>query len=277
MDREFPAVKKDNHSKMFNVTDISDIMKRKSELKSENKANNAINNALDIKNKNERVKIAKEIIKMFPDCVEAYFLLARDDTENLFDVKNYYEKAVLAAEHLMKVVSGDFIGDVDEKAKYMVAKYSLSNVLWEIGERNKAVSCLTELLSEDGNDDIGARYVLVTWLIELQRDSTCEKIFKKFKFDHSANFVYSHALFLFKNNRNFEAVKALNEALKNNIIIPQYILGFRKIDNDVPDTVYNEKENEAVTYSWDNYRVWHVVDGACMWLKNEYDKQIKNV
>ena len=87
---------------------------------------------------------------------------------------------------------------------------------------------------------------------------------------------YAKALWLFrKSGAGPEADEALEEAMKRNPFVPQYLLGRRKMPVRIPDYHGYGDRDEAVAYVTSALKGWAVTEGALAWLKSRYQAWLK--
>jgi hypothetical protein len=85
--------------------------------------------------------------------------------------------------------------------------------------------------------------------------------------DGSANFLFSRALWLYRQEGESEAAnEALREAIQQNAHVPAYLLGKKKIPRRLPDYIGWGDESEAKVYAADAAEVWLDTAGARGWL-----------
>ncbi|MBW1723463.1 MAG: tetratricopeptide repeat protein [Deltaproteobacteria bacterium] len=217
------------------------------------------------------VALARKALEVSPDCADAYNLLAEETAESLEEALDLYRKGVEAGERALgkktfKEDVGHFWGLLETRP-YMRARAGLAQCLWEAGQREEAVEHYWDMLRLNPNDNQGIRYLLMPCLIELGRDEDAEKLFKQYKEDGMAVWVYSRALLDFRKHGDSPAAdRSLKEALEENPLVPHYLLGRKKIPRVLPDYHGFGDENEAVLYARGNRAAWKATPGALEWL-----------
>jgi len=217
------------------------------------------------------VALARKALEVSPDCADAYNLLAEETAESLEEALDLYRKGVEAGERALgkktfKEDVGHFWGLLETRP-YMRARAGLAQCLWEAGQREEAVEHYWDMLRLNPNDNQGIRYLLMPCLIELGRDEDAEKLFKQYKEDGMAVWVYSRALLDFRKHGDSPAAdRSLKEALEENPLVPHYLLGRKKIPRVLPDYYGFGDENEAVLYARGNRAAWKATPGALEWL-----------
>ncbi|MFZ1984652.1 MAG: bacterial transcriptional activator domain-containing protein, partial [Desulfatitalea sp.] len=108
-----------------------------------------------------------------------------------------------------------------ETRPYMRARAGLAGCLWAAGRRDEAVAHYQDLLRLNPNDNQGIRDLLMPCLIELGRDKDAEKLFKQFKDDGMATWMYSRVLLDFRKRGDSPTADAsLKAALAENKYVP---------------------------------------------------------
>lgn len=218
-----------------------------------------------------RVALALKALKASPDCADAYVLLAEEAASSLEEAIALYRKGVEAGERALgkdafKEDVGYFWG-ILETRPYMRARAGLAQCLWEAGQREEAVEHYWDMLRLNPNDNQGIRDLLMPYLIELSRDEDAEKLFKQYKEDGMAVWLYSRALLDFRKQGDSPAAnKSLAAALKENKHVPAYLLGRKKLPRHLPGHYGFGDENEAVLYAHGNKAGWKATIGALEWL-----------
>jgi tetratricopeptide (TPR) repeat protein len=155
----------------------------------------------------------------------------------------------------------------------MRALAGLADRLWELGRKQEAISHYKELLRLNPNDNQGIRYVLANCLLEENLDKDLGKLLKDYEEDESCFILYSKALWLFRtcgeNNKKTES--ALKEAIKSNKLVPEYLLGKKKLPFSMPDYYSWGSESEAVICASGARNAWRNTPGALEWLSRKID------
>lgn len=217
------------------------------------------------------VALATKALTISADCADAYNLLAERKANSLEEVIELYRKGAEAGARAVgkkafKEDVGYFWGLVETRP-YMRARAGLAMSLWEAGEREEAVAHYWDMLRLNPNDNQGIRDVLMPCLIELGRDKEAEKLFKQFREDGMAVWMYSRALLDFrKHGASAASDKSLNAAISENKHVPSYLLGRKKMPRNIPDYYGMGDDNEAVLYARGNQAAWNATPGALEWL-----------
>jgi len=219
----------------------------------------------------QRVALAKKAIEISADCADAYVLLAAETARSLEEAIDLYRKGVEAGERalgkkLFKEEVGYFWGLLETRP-YMRARLGLAQCMWEAGTREAAIEHYWDMLRLNPNDNQGIRDLLVACLLELGRDKDAENLFRQYKEDGMAVWMYSRTLLDFrKHGPSPIADKSLKAAVNENKHVPAYLLGRKKMPPNLPGYYGFGDENEAALFAHGNETAWKATPGALEWL-----------
>jgi hypothetical protein len=225
----------------------------------------------------DRVMLAKEALEISPDCADAYCILAEDKAKKIIDKKNYYQLGLEAGQRALgsaffRENKGHVWGLIVARP-FMRAKLGLALTLWDLSEKNEAISHCWDLLELNHSDNQGVRYILINFLVETKNQADIEKLFKFSPDDGSTMWLYPKALALFQKEGNSKkANKALSEAFGKNPHVTEYLFENNKIPKKLPDHYSWGSKEEAILYAAEGLKSWQVTDGALEWLKNNIPK-----
>lgn len=241
------------------------------ELTALERAQDMMYDAWNESNRSRRVELAHRALEISPDCADAYVLLAEETAGTLEEAKELYEKGVKAGERalgrdFMEEMTGNFWGLIETRP-YMRARHGLADVLWTLGKRGEAISHYKEMLRLNPNDNQGIRYLLLNALLAEGMDDEAEALLKQYEDEWSAEWLYSGALFTFRRSgASPEADKKLKNAFEENIFVPMYLLGIKKMPRNMPDYFSPGSMDEAVSYVADAIEGWAKTPDAMAWL-----------
>jgi tetratricopeptide (TPR) repeat protein len=217
--------------------------------------------AFDARSSARRIALAKEALLIFPDCADAYVLLA-EETEDIEKALEYFRKGVNAGR---QALGDEYIKEhkgtlwSSSGRPYMRAMYGVADCLFQIDQYEEAASICQEMLQLNKSDNQGVRYLLLSALIMLKQFPAAKKILDSYKDDCSAHLKYSKALILHHTSKDQKALdKALLEALASNAYIPALLLTPDLIpDGEMPDSYSPGSLEEALLYVDSNMECWH--------------------
>lgn len=218
----------------------------------------------------EQIKLIQKALEACPDCAEAILMLgqmAPSDRESI----PLYEEALRAAERVLGTGAfeqndGSFWFN-PEAPPCLQARLELARSLWLTGQGAAAVNHLLEILRLNPGDNQGVRYLLVPWLIELNRDAEAFQWLEQF--DESSSFqVFNLSLCVFRREGDGEQARRMiaSAAKQNKHVIP-LLLGEVPVLPMVFPMYSPGDENEALTYLSEAARAWRFTPGAISWLR----------
>jgi len=219
-----------------------------------------------------RVALARKALALWPDCADAYVLLAQA-TSSLEHARELLEEGVAAGERALgHRVFTEEAGEfwlIFETRPYMRARAALAAVLWRLSRHEEAVEHQRELLRLNPRDNQMLRYRQANWLLELKSYDELKELFAAHADDRAPGFVYTQALAAFARRGDNTTSRALRaKALKLNPHMPAYLTGRSPLPHKHPDyTVFGE-ESEAVDYAAGAGALWARVPGALNWLES---------
>lgn len=249
------------------VADLGDEQREETPL---DRAQEVIYQAFDA-SAADQVRLARQALKISPDCADAYVLLAEhartgDETQEL------YEQGVAAGERALGAKGfveheGHFWG-VLETRPYMRALQGLAQCLGEAGRREEAAEHYHEMLRLNPSDNQGVRYGLATLLLDLEHDDDLRELLAQYVDDGSAEWAYTKALVAFRGGgETAQANELLLQAVKVNKHVPAYLLGHKGFPRDLPPYITMGGDDEAVSYAVVNRRAWLNTPGAISWVR----------
>lgn len=187
------------------------------------------------------------------------------DDDNPLETIEDYQRAIdlfrsTKGEKYFEENKGYFWGMLESRP-FMMHLLEQAMLLWDAGQRDRAVSQLQYLLELNPNDNQGVRYVLMNRLLELDRLDEAQELFDFYDEEYSADWLFSKLLLSIKSNEDKDIIEELyEEAVEENEFIIPFLLGKKKIPTVLPSYYSPGDENEAIIY----------VDLAQMaWKKNK--------
>lgn len=218
-----------------------------------------------------RVMLARRALEVSPDCADAWSMLAAEEAKNLKRALRYARKGVAAGkralgEKFFEEEVGNFWSIVEARP-YMRALMILAELLWVAEKADEVMELYQEMLRLNPDDNQGARYAIMKHFVEANRDDLAEALLDKSGGDPTATVAYTKALWLFrKEGASPAADAALDDALKKNPFVPQYLLGERVRPSRMPEHYALGDQNEAITYVITADEGWIRTEGARTWL-----------
>ena len=174
-----------------------------------------------------RVTLAKQALKVFADCADAYVLLAEEDAKEIDAARLLFLKGVEAAKRTLPkeyFASPKFFGQfwkMIDTRPYMRARSGLASVLWAIGDRDAAIGHLQDMLRLNPTDNQGVRDPLLAWFLVVGRDKEAAALLQKYDGERSAVHMYGLAYLAFKQfGPSRRASNFLRAAFRANPFVP---------------------------------------------------------
>jgi len=217
----------------------------------EYQAQDLIYSAWDAATEKDAVKLAKRALKLWPDCTDAYNVLA-DFSDDIVDTAQLRAKGIEAAyrtldKEFFKENTGYFWGLIETRP-YMRAVQGLAEALAEMGLLREAAEKLAYLIKLNPDDNQGNRYSLMEFLLELKEFKDAHKLFRKFSVDEfTARWLFFGAILsLQRYGRGRQARNAMYKAHKTNPHVWQLLTGRAKMPKELPGSYILGSMDEAV-------------------------------
>ncbi len=218
-----------------------------------------------------RVALARQALKLWPDCADAYGVLA-DQEIDLDRARALYALGVAAGERALgpdclRDNAGYFWGLVETRP-YMRARYGLAEVLWESGARDEAVEHFGELLRLNPGDAQGVRYRLANALLVLRRNDELGRLLDTYLDEDSVDWIYNRALLVFAREGDSQGARSrLTLAFRRNRFVPKYLLLGEPLPQVPAMYLGLDQEAEAMSYASLAVEAWESTPGALGWIQ----------
>ena len=181
----------------------------------------------------QKIELARQALAISPLCVSGYIVLASyanfPPTEKLLAWGNGVAAgAKVLGKRYFEEEIGYFWGDHDSR-DYMRARQGLALELWDQGRRVEAIDHLKELLRLNPKDGQRNLYVLLPWLIQLDRDDEIEGLLEVWCEGHDQSvmqrmtmIMWTRTLVAFRRDPA-TAIEPLVAAMKCNPFVPAYL------------------------------------------------------
>ena len=225
----------------------------------------------------EIANCAMKALVLWPDCADAYCLLA-EQAGSPKEAVRLSAEAVAAGERdlgpkFFEENAGHFWLMVETRP-YMRARNELANALWILGRRAEAIEHYRAMLDLNPGDNQGIRYILATALLDQNRDDELEELLARYPGDPSACWLYSAALLAFRREGDSpRARELLARATEQNPHVPALLTGRDNLPNDSPDYYEMGKESEAVQYAQAALGGWRSSPGGIDWIRRSTRKE----
>jgi tetratricopeptide (TPR) repeat protein len=170
----------------------------------------------------QRGELAHRALEIFPQCADAYLILAQESSPDLlFTAKSLYEQALETCQSTLgpstfENCAGRFWKLIPQTRPYMRARAGLARCLWLLAQRQQAIEHYCDMLRLNPGDNQGVRYLLLAHtLLQPRTDKQLAALIENYKYDDSAFWLYTNSLRYFRRARaSITANRALKKALK---------------------------------------------------------------
>ncbi len=220
-------------------------------------------------------KLARQALELWPDCAEAYVILA-ECSSSVSEALPLYEQGVAAGRRALAgewdEIQDHFWGYLPTRP-FMRALAGFAETLWSIGRREESVERSLELLKLNPNDNQGIRLATVPRLLELGRNDDCRQILKQFQDGGDCFTAYNLALLEFRQTGDkAKARRLLTKAFQANEHVPKYLVSNSMLPNRSPDSYSWQSPEEAQIYVELSQRAWKTTPGAIAWMRSAWVK-----
>ena len=147
---------------------------------------------------------------------------------------------------------------IHETRPYMQCLFDQAQLLWDNGEKEKAIEQYKYMLRLNPNDNQGVRDSLLPNLLELNRLDEAEELYLKYEDDITANWKFGKLLLDIKTNASFNEIEMqYKECVKYNPYVVPYLMGKKKLPRRMPPFYGIGDKNEAVFYVVLSADAWH--------------------
>ncbi|MBL4633798.1 MAG: hypothetical protein JKY56_07990, partial [Kofleriaceae bacterium] len=182
-----------------------------------------------------------------------------------------YEEGLAASKRVLgpapfKEAVGHFWG-VHETRPYMRARAGLAKRLKEVGRGGESISHYQEMLVLNPGDNQGLRYLLAVCLTEAHRHQELRALLATYDED-TAYFLFLAALVEFKELGDCQkSNNALSKATAANPYLIPYLIGEKRMPDEMPDCMGIGDELEAISVASHSSDAWQQTPGAIDWLR----------
>ena len=260
-------------SSMVNVGGFwlnSDLMK--DTYTKEDEANEIVELAWEMMSSKKRIHMANQALSIWENCLDAYMLLAFESKPNSEMSEKFFAQAVMSGERdlgkpYFKQNAGHFWGLVETRP-YMQARQELALTQWARGKRTEAINHFRDMLVLCPNDNLGVRYILISWFFQEKRLSDAIELVQTYPHDFDSGWFYNKALISFLRNGDCKkSEELLKVAIKENPLIVDYLVERKTMPIEVPDHYGKGDDSEAVVYCEYGLLSWRTYPDALQWLK----------
>lgn len=232
--------------------------------------------AWETSSRRKKVSLAKKALDIFPYCADAFGLLAQYEAKYVEDALEYYIRGYLVGkmalgDDVFQHAVGHFWGLLETRP-FMRAYAGMAECFRKLEMHEQAIASYQDMLRLCTSDNMGLRYILMLYLLELTRYKEAESLYRKYRGDYSAWWSYSRALLDFIKKPGTDLPRAsLESALEYNSHVPALLLDREPMPEYLPLHYGIGDEGEAVLYADNGRAGWQNAPGALEWLAQQVD------
>ncbi|MCY3625917.1 MAG: hypothetical protein OXH82_04310 [Candidatus Dadabacteria bacterium] len=222
----------------------------------------------------ERIAMAKKALAVSDLCADAWIDVAYE-TSDIVEARELYERAAAAGKEAVELELGpgafaDYAGDfwrILPTRPYMRAVAGLSDLMWDMGEREESIALIREMLRLNPNDNQGMRSYLISKLFALDDLSEVENLLEIYREPDFAEWHWNMALLTFRREGDSaDAASILDQAIEVNPFVPKLLTGATPVPVSMPPQYSLGSPEEAISYAFLNGKNWSDTKGALTWV-----------
>lgn len=252
------------------VTDLTRTMRAQAP---EEQAQALIDQAWEARTQRQAAALARRALEIFPDCADAYNVLAGAEARSAEDALVLYEHGVDAGRRTLGNAffdehRGHFWGMIETRP-YLRARRGLADCLWALGRKRESLTHCEALLELNPDDDQGIRHGLLSRYLALGNDMGAARLFRDYPHDASAAFLWSRVLLDLRRGDQVAATEHLVLAMHGNPHVAGFFAGKRKPPARLPAHYSPGDRNEAALYIANFAEAWLASADAMDWLTGQ--------
>jgi tetratricopeptide (TPR) repeat protein len=218
-----------------------------------------------------KIKLARRALAVSPDCADACVLLG-EASATPQEARDWYRRGVDAGARAIgadkfAALQGEFWGHLETRP-YMRARLALAQTLRELGYEEEALDHYRALLRLNPNDNQGARYLLLSALLEQHQGDEADGLLRDYDGDIQAMWPYAQALRTFQiEGDGARARAALNNAIRVNPHVLRYLLDPAALPPNTPPHFALGSREEAAYVAEGLQAALDSTPGALSWLQ----------
>ncbi len=222
----------------------------------------------------ERIAMAKKALAVSDLCADAWVDMA-SGTSDIVEARELYERAAAAGEEAVRLELGpDAFADyarsfwkVLPTRPYMRAVAGLSDLMWDMGEREESIALIREMLRLNPNDNQGMRSYLISRLFALDDLPGVEDLLETYREPIFAEWNWNMALLTFRREGDSAgAASILDQAIEVNPFVPKLLTGATPVPASTPPQYSLGSPEEGIFYAILNGKNWSDTKGALIWV-----------
>ncbi len=252
---------------------VADLTRTMRAQAPEEQAQALIDQAWEARTQRQAAALARRALEIFPDCADAYNVLAGAEARSAEDALVLYEHGVDAGRRTLGNAffdehRGHFWGMIETRP-YLRARRGLADCLWALGRKRESLTHCEALLELNPDDDQGIRHGLLSRYLALGNDMGAARLFRDYPHDASAAFLWSRVLLDLRRGDQVAATEHLVLAMHGNPHVAGFFAGKRKPPARLPAHYSPGDRNEAALYIANFAEAWLASADAMDWLTGQ--------
>lgn len=252
---------------------VADLTRTMRAQAPEEQAQALIDQAWEARTQRQAAALARRALEIFPDCADAYNVLAGAEARSAEDALVLYEHGVDAGRRSLGNAffdehRGHFWGMIETRP-YLRARRGLADCLWALGRKRESITHCEALLELSPDDNQGIRHGLLSRYLALGNDMGAARLFRDYPHDASAAFLWSRVLLDLRRGDQVAATEHLVLAMHGNPHVAGFFAGKRKPPARLPAHYSPGDRNEAALYIANFAEAWLASADAMDWLTGQ--------
>ena len=252
---------------------VADLTRTMRAQAPEEQAQALIDQAWEARTQRQAAALARRALEIFPDCADAYNVLAGAEARSAEDALVLYEHGVDAGRRTLGNAffdehRGHFWGMIETRP-YLRARRGLADCLWALGRKRESITHCEALLELSPDDNQGIRHGLLSRYLALGNDMGAARLFRDYPHDASAAFLWSRVLLDLRRGDQVAATEHLVLAMHGNPHVAGVFAGKRKPPARLPAHYSPGDRNEAALYIANFAEAWLASADAMDWLTGQ--------
>lgn len=225
--------------------------------------------AMSLGDNEEKVGIAEEALKTFPDFTAAYNVLAEFKAINGEERLAYFQKGVEAWDRFHEFLEYESRARNAEPdlTPCFVAMQGVADSLWSMDRKEESLAGYWKMLKLEKHDSLGIRFIIIARLLEMGKNNEFNDLVNSIPSAASSVASWGKALFQFRRGAKKMAAAELKTALKESPHVADYLLGRVSLLFAMPRYGELSKKSEQAWAASLLFESWKSTDGAVAWLK----------
>lgn len=207
----------------------------------------------------ERYQLAQQALEIYPNCADAYNILAEKEKMLAKAAKVYAKGMEVAEADLGEAFFKENVGSfwmIDESRGYMRAKFNYAQTLLRLGYVDQAKLEFEELLTLNPNDNQGVRYSLFSLYIDNKELEKATVLLEKYEEISTTHFYNKLLVELLNSGVSHRAIQLFRQAHRQNPFVYDYLIDNKSLPSEPPHYYGIGDEGEAIVYAFDEGRFW---------------------